>query len=156
MNEVSYLTAEGARRLKEELEHLKTDAREDLARRLRIAIEQGDLSENADYISAKEEQGFLEGRILELEDALKDTQIIDDMAVTKNQVSIGNHVTLMEDGYPEEETYFLVGPKEADPINGRISHESPIGNAILGHKKGDVVNIETPDGTIQMTIVKIS
>jgi len=156
MNEVSYLTAEGARRMREELEHLKTDAREDLARRLRIAIEMGDLSENADYIAAKEEQGFLEGRIQELENILRDTQIIDDMAVNKDEVSIGNTVTLKEDGYPDEETYYLVGPKEADPTKGRISHESPIGKAIIGHKKGDVVDIETPGGTIKMTIVKIS
>jgi transcription elongation factor GreA len=155
MQEVSYLTAEGARRLKEELEHLKTDAREDLARRLRIAIEQGDLSENADYTAAKEEQAFLEGRILELEATLKNAQIIDDIKVNKNVVGIGSHVTVKEDGYPDE-TYFMVGPKEADPANGRISHKSPIGEALLGHKKGDVITIETPDGSIQMTIVKIS
>jgi len=155
MQEVSYLTAEGARRLKEELEQLKTDAREDLARRLRIAIEQGDLSENADYTAAKEEQGFLEGRILELEATLKNAQIIDDIKVNKNVVGIGSHVTVKEDGYPDE-TYFMVGPKEADPANGRISHKSPIGEALLGHKKGDLITIETPDGSIQMTIVKIS
>ncbi|MCD4673884.1 MAG: transcription elongation factor GreA [Anaerolineaceae bacterium] len=155
MGEVSYLTAEGARRLKEELEHLKNDAREDLARRLRIAIEQGDLSENADYIAAKEEQGFLEGRILELEDTLRDTRIIDDMQVSKNQVGIGSHITVKEEGFPEE-TYFLVGTKEADPINGRISHESPIGKTLIGHKKGDVVNIDTPNGEIQMTILSIN
>ena len=155
MTEVSYLTAEGARRLKEELEHLKTDVREDLARRLRIAIEQGDLSENADYTAAKEEQGFLEGRILELEAALKNAQIIDEMKTNKNIVGIGSHVTVKEDGYPEE-TYFMVGPKEADPVNGRISHKSPIGEALLGHKKGDTIKIETPDGDIQMTIVAIS
>lgn len=155
MGEVSYLTAEGSRRLKEELEHLKNNAREDLARRLRIAIEQGDLSENADYIAAKEEQGFLEGRIMELEDTLRDTRIIDDMQISKNQVGIGSHITVKEDGFPEE-TYFLVGPKEADPINGRISHESPIGKALMGHKKGDVVNIDTPNGEIQMTIVNIN
>lgn len=155
MQEVSYLTAEGARRLKEELEHLKTDAREDLARRLRIAIEQGDLSENADYTAAKEEQAFLEGRILELEATLKNAQIIDDIKVNKNVVGIGSHVTVKEDGYPEE-TYFMVGPKEADPVNGRISHKSPIGEALLGHKKGDNIKIETPDGNINMTIVEIS
>ncbi|MDX9865357.1 MAG: transcription elongation factor GreA [Anaerolineaceae bacterium] len=155
MQEVSYLTAEGARRLKEELEHLKTDAREDLARRLRIAIEQGDLSENADYTAAKEEQAFLEGRILELEATVKNAQIIDEMKVNKNVVSIGSHVTVKEDGYPEE-TYFMVGPKEADPVNGRISYKSPIGEALLGHKKGDVIRIETPDGDIQLTIVEIS
>ncbi len=155
MQEVSYLTAEGARRLTEELEHLKTDAREDLARRLRIAIEQGDLSENADYTAAKEEQAFLEGRILELEATLKNAQIIDDIKVNKNLVGIGSHVTVKEDGYPEE-TYFMVGPKEADPVNGRISHKSPIGEALLGHKKGDKIKIETPNGNIQMTIVKIS
>jgi transcription elongation factor GreA len=156
MGDVSYLTAEGARRLSEELNHLKTNGREDLAKRLRIAIQQGDLSENADYIAAKEEQGFLEGRILELEATLKDARIIDDLKLKKDEVCIGSHVTIKEDGFPEEETYFLVGPKEADPVNGRISHESPIGKALLGHKKGDKVDIETPGGTIQMTIVKIS
>lgn len=155
MSEVSYLTADGARRLKEELEHLKTDAREDLARRLRIAIQQGDLSENADYTAAKEEQGFLEGRILELEATLKNAQIIDEIKVNKNVVGIGSHITIKEDGYPEE-TYFMVGPKEADPVNGRISHKSPIGEALIGHKKGDVVKIETPDGIIKMTIVEIN
>lgn len=155
MNEISYLTADGALRLKEELEHLKTDVREDLARRLRIAIEQGDLSENADYTAAKEEQAFLEGRILELEATLSNAQIIDEMKTSKNVVGIGSHITVKEDGYPEE-TYFMVGPKEADPVNGRISHKSPIGEALLGHKKGDTIKIETPDGNIQMTIVEIN
>lgn len=155
MDDVAYLTAEGARRLKEELEHLQTTAREELAVRLRIAIQQGDLSENADYAAAKEEQGFLEGRILELEATLSKARIIDDLVISNDVVSIGNHVTIKEDSYPEE-TYFLVGPKEADPVNGRISHESPIGKALLGHKKGDTVQIDTPGGKILMTIVDIS
>lgn len=155
MDDVSYLTAEGARRLKEELEYLQTTAREELAVRLHIAIQQGDLSENADYTAAKEEQGFLEGRIMELEATLSNAKIIDDLVLTKDVIGIGNHVTVKEEGYPEE-TYFLVGPKEADPVNGRISHESPIGKALLGHKKGDAVQIETPGGKVLMTIVEIS
>lgn len=155
MEEASYLTADGARRMKEELEHLKTTARDDLAKRLRTAIQQGDLSENADYISAKEEQAFLEGRILELEAVLRDAIIIDNLKLNKNKVSIGSHITVREEGFPDE-TYFLVGPKEADPVNGRISHESPIGKALIGHKPGDLVEIETPNGKITMTIVEIS
>src|SRR5512133_1147699 len=136
MNEVHYLTAEGAERLKNELEYLKGPARDQLSQRLRAAIQQGDLSENADYISAKEEQGFLEGRIQELTQILSNVQIIDEIKHVRGMVDIGSHVTIQEDDF-DPETYHIVGPKEADPGNARISHESPIGKALIGHKAGE-------------------
>jgi transcription elongation factor GreA len=155
MSEVSYLTAAGAARLREELDYLKGPAREQLAQRLRAAIQQGDLSENADYISAKEEQGFLEGRIQELERVLGNVVIIqEDANIHRTEVSVGAHVTVQEEDYPEE-TYHMVGPKEADPRNGRISHESPIGKALLGHHEGDSVIAETPGGQVKLKIIKI-
>ncbi len=154
MSEVHYLTAEGAERLKNELEYLKGPAREQLAQRLRAAIQLGDLSENADYISAKEEQGFLEGRIQELSQILSNVQIIDDRKTSKDIVDIGSHVTIQEDDF-DPEKYYIVGPKEADPANARISHESPIGRALIGHRVGETVAAETPNGTIRFKIIKI-
>lgn len=154
MDETHYLTAEGEKRLCAELAELKGPARENLSRRLRSAIQQGDLSENADYISAKEEQGFLEGRILELEENLRNVEIIDESQQVRDLVDIGAHITVQEENDPPE-TYYLVGPKEADPRNGRISHESPIGRALLGHRAGDEVLVDTPGGAIRLKIVKI-
>jgi transcription elongation factor GreA len=150
----SYLTAEGEIRLKEELDYLKGPGREQLALRLRSAIEQGDLSENADYTSAKEEQAFMEGRIQELEQILSNAIIIDNMPQNLEEVGIGDHVTIQEEDFPAE-TYHLVGPKEADPRKGKISHESPIGKALIGHKAGDEVTAETPAGTLRLKIVRI-
>ncbi|MFN7034929.1 MAG: transcription elongation factor GreA [Bellilinea sp.] len=154
MAEASYLTQEGLDRLKQELEYLKGPAREQLAKRLRAAIEQGDLSENADYTAAKEEQGFLEGRIRELEQLLSNVIIIDHVQKNLNEIGIGDYVTIQEDDF-EPERYQLVGPKEADPSNGRISHESPIGRSLMGHKVGDVVIVDTPNGEIRLKILKI-
>lgn len=154
MPDVSYLTAEGAARLKGELDYLKGPSREQLAARLHSAIQQGDLSENADYIAAKEEQGFLEGRILELEQVLRNAVIIDTLEHKVNEVTVGSHITIQEDDFPEE-TYHLVGPKEADPPNGRISHESPIGKSLLGHHVGDIVVADTPAGALRLKIIKI-
>jgi transcription elongation factor GreA len=145
MTESNYLTAEGAKRLSDELEYLKGPGREQLAERLRAAIQQGDLSENADYHAAKEEQGFLEGRILELEQILHNAVIIEEMEKNPNEVGIGSYVTIQEEDYPPE-TYHLVGPKEADPRNMRISHASPIGSVIMGRKVGDSVTAKTPGG----------
>lgn len=150
----SYLTAEGLERLQKELIELKGPAREALALRLRAAIQQGDLSENADYSAAKEEQGFLEGRIQELERILRNVVIIDPNA-RRDQVDIGARITILEDGFDEPEDYYMVGPKEADPANGRISHESPIGKALLGHREGDEVEVDTPNGSLTFKILKI-
>ena len=152
---IHYMTAEGFDRLKKELEELKGPARENLSARLRAAIQMGDLSENADYIQAKEEQGFLEGRIQELEEIIHNVAIIDDVEKNLNEISIGDHITVEDLEFNEEETYYLVGPREADPINGRISYESPIGRALLKHKVGDVVHAETPGGTIRLKVIKI-
>jgi transcription elongation factor GreA len=153
MTEPTYLTAEGAARLKAELEELTGPRREELAARLRSAIQMGDLSENADYHKAKEDQGFLEGRIQELEYILGNAVIIEDNG-NKEVVSIGSHVTIQEEDFPEE-TYHLVGPTEADPSKGMISHESPIGKALMDHKVGETVEAETPGGVIKFKILKI-
>jgi len=154
MSDVSYLTAEGAEKLRIELEELKGPKRDELAARLRFAIQQGDLSENADYIQAKEEQGFLEGRILELEEILRNVVIIEKNETNQSEVNIGSHITVQEGDY-EPETWFLVGPNEADPRNGRISHESPIGKALMGHKPGDEVEVVTPAGKLRLKVIKI-
>ena len=149
-----YLTAEGAARLKAELEELKGPARDALAKRLRAAIQMGDLSENADYHKAKEDQGFLEGRIQELEFTLRNAIIVEEGSVAKDVVSVGTRVTVQEEDFPAE-TYHLVGAKEADPRNGKISYESPIGRALLDHRVGEVVEAETPGGKIIIKILKI-
>lgn len=154
MNKPSYLTKEGAEKLRAELEQLKGPAREELAKRLRSAIQQGDLSENADYASAKEDQGFLEGRIAELTEILGNVVIIEENAPRKDMVDVGSKVTIQEDNDPVE-TYFIVGPQEADPAKGRISHNSPIGQALLGHREGETVNAATPAGVLKFKIIKI-
>ena len=153
MNEQTYLTNEGAARLRAELEELTGPKREELAKRLRAAIQMGDLSENADYHKAKEDQGFLEGRIQELEYLLSNAIIIEENN-NKDVVSLGSRVTIQEEDYPEE-TYHLVGPAEADPSKGMISNESPIGSALMEHKLGDTVEAETPGGVIKLKILKI-
>jgi transcription elongation factor GreA len=143
MNDIHYLTPEGKRKLEEELKELKTKERDDLAARLKSAISMGDLSENADYHKAKEDQGFLEGRIQEIEAILKTSEVIEEQA-SYDEVALGAKVTIQEEGYPPE-TYHLVGRKEANPRNGKISHESPIGKALVGHKVGDVVKVHLPN-----------
>ena len=154
MGEGPYLTSEGAERLRIELAYLKGPEREALSKRLRFAIQQGDLSENADYHKAKEDQAFLEGRIQELEYLLKNATIIEAASGEREVVEVGATVTVQEEDYPEE-TYYIVGAKEADPRNGRISNESPIGRAIIGARQGDVVTAETPGGQVRLKIVKI-
>jgi transcription elongation factor GreA len=154
MAEPVYLTAEGAAKLQEELTRLKGAERDSLAMRLRSAIQEGDLSENADYHKAKEDQSFLEGRILELEYTLKNAIILQEFKGKREKVDVGAHVTIQEDG-EEPETYMLVGAKEADPRNGRISNESPFGRALIGGREGEVVTAETPSGKVRLKILKI-
>jgi len=154
MTDEHYLTAEGFAELKEELERLKGPERIDLAKRLRDAIQMGDLSENADYHKAKEDQAFLEGRIQELEYILGRAVIIDTTNKPRDSVQVGATVTIQEEDYPPE-IYQLVGAKEADPGNGRISNESPIGRVLIGSREGDVVTAATPNGSIRFKIIKI-
>ena len=149
-----YLTKEGYTKLKEELEQLKSVERLALSKRLRDAIQMGDLSENADYHKAKEDQGFLEGRIQELEYILNKATVVDADNVTRSEVQVGTKVTVQEENY-EPETYFMVGAKEADPRKGKISNESPIGKAMLGSRVGDVVTAVTPGGSVRLKILKI-
>jgi transcription elongation factor GreA len=153
-NNVLYITKEGLQKIHEELEYLTTTKREELSNKLEAAIAQGDLSENADYHAAKEEQGFIEGRIQSLQDSLRRAQVIKD-EVPADTVSVGNKVTVVEKGYDKPETYHIVGPHEASPGNGRISNESPFGRALLGAKKGQTVSVETPGGQIQLTVQAI-
>jgi len=154
MGDEQYLTYEGAQNLRAELERLKGPEREELAKRLRSAIQMGDLSENADYHAAKEYQAFLEGKIQELEYVLKNAVIIEELQSDGSVVSVGRKITIQEDDYPPE-TYFIVGAKEADPKNGRISNESPFGRALLGGKEGEVKIAETPGGQVSLKIIKI-
>lgn len=154
MGDQPYLTSEGAERLRTELADLKGPQREALSKRLRFAIQQGDLSENADYHKAKEDQAFLEGRIQELEYLLKNAIIVESSAGQREQVDVGATVTVQEEEF-DPETYFIVGAKEADPRNGRISNESPIGRALIGARVGDVVVAETPGGQLRFKVVKI-
>ena len=154
MSQETYLTAEGATKLKAELEELKGPKRDEMARRLRSAIQMGDLSENADYHKAKEDQAFMEGRIQELEYLLKNATVVEAAEVSTDAVQVGTRVTVQEEGYPPE-TYFMVGAKEADPRNGRISNESPIGQALMGGRVGDEVIAVTPGGSLKLKILKI-
>ena len=157
MNEDAYvyITQEGLEKIKEELAHLKTVRREAISIKLEEAIAQGDLKENADYHAAKEEQAFTEGRIRDLEDSLRRAKIITE-DIPKDKVRVGSTVTVCEVGYEdEEETYYIVGAHEADPANGRISNESPIGSALLGAKVGHHVTAATPSGTITFQVKSI-
>jgi transcription elongation factor GreA len=148
-----YLTREGSAKLKAELAELRGPKRDALAKRLRHAVQQGDLSENADYISAKEEQGFLEGRILELETILREAVVVDPPQAS-DEVALGTTVVVAVDG-GSPETYQLVGMKEADPRRGKITHESPIGRALMGRRVGDTVEAVTPGGALRLRILEI-
>jgi len=154
MNDMHYLTPEGKEKLEKELEQLKTEGRNDLAKRLKHAISMGDLSENADYHKAKEDQGFLEGRIQEIESILHNAEVIETPA-NNDRVTIGSSVTVQEADYPPE-TYLLLGTKETDPRNGKISLESPFGKALLGHKVDDLVQVNLPNGEkMELKIISI-
>jgi transcription elongation factor GreA len=152
MAQQHYLTPEGEAKLKAELAELTGPRREELAGRLRSAIQMGDLSENADYHQAKEDQGFLEGRIQEIETILRSATIIEKKQ--SDIVNVGSTVTIQENDF-DPETYYVVGAKEADPRKGKISNESPFGTALMNHKVGDVVEAETPGGKIKLKILKI-
>lgn len=149
-----FLTPEGVQKLREELEYLTTVRRQEIAERLHAAIQHGDISENADYENAKNDQAFIEGRILLLEETLKHATIIEAQGPS-DTVQLGSQVTVAEDGR-EPEQFHIVGPMEANPRLGRISNESPLGRALLGHRVGDAVTIEAPAGTLLFRILSIS
>lgn len=152
------ITKEGLKQIKEELDHLKTVRRKEVAGRLKEAISYGDLSENAEYEEAKNEQAFVEGRILELEKKIRNAKIISEKHAKKSKlVEIGSQVTVQERGGRDEpETYTIVGSTEANPIDHKISNESPIGHALIGRIKGEIVEVQAPGGKFRYEIVKIS
>ena len=152
MSQPMYLTPEGEAKLKVELTELKGSQREDLAARLRSAIQMGDLSENADYHKAKEDQAFLEGRIQEIEAILRMAVIVEKKQ--SDVVMVGSRVTVQEDGF-DPETFSMVGAKEADPRNNKISNESPIGSALMNHKAGELVEAQTPGGKLNIKILQV-
>lgn len=154
-NQPVYLTPEGLQKVKDELQYLKTTRRKEVAQMIAEAKAEGDISENAGYDEAKTQQGFVEGRIRELENVVKNAKIIEDEKARKGAVAIGRTVVVQEEGTDFEETYAIVGSLEADPANGRISNESPMGKALLGKKKGDKVNVETPGGEITFEVVRV-
>lgn len=151
-----FLTSEGYLELETELNYLKTDKRKEVLNSLKEARALGDLSENAEYDSAREEQGKLEARIKEVEYILEHATIIDEGATEKDKVTIGSTVSLQYDGDDEVEEYRIVGSQEADPFNNKISNESPIAMAILGKKVGEMAEVESPNGTYKVKIVKVA
>lgn len=153
--QAAYMTEEGLRKLKEELEWLKTEKRAEVKERLKIARSYGDLSENSEYDAAKEEQAFVESRILHLEDQIRRAKIIRAEDKVEGVVSIGSTVTIRELPDGPEETYTIVGTAEADPGKFRISNESPIGAGLLGRRTGEEVGIQTPAGEILFRILQI-
>ena len=152
----NFLTKEGFQKLQEELDHLRTTKRQEVAERLHEAMEGGELIENAEYEAAKNEQAFVEGRIQELEMLLATARVIEPETGShaSGVVSVGSTVTIQEQGY-DAETYTIIGAAEANPREGKISNESPIGKAILNHEIGDSVTVETPGGMYKVKIIKV-
>ena len=142
------LTKDGLKKLEDELENLKTVRRKEVAERLKEAIALGDLSENSEYDDAKNEQAFIEGRIQELTVKLRNVELISEDKKAKNVVTIGCHVIVRDVEFEEDEEYAIVGSAEADPANGKISNESPVGAAIIGHKVGETVSVHAPAGVL--------
>lgn len=156
MDKHVYLTKEGLEKLQQDLENMKTVRRKEVAERLKQAIGFGDLSENSEYDDAKNEQAFIEGEIQRMEEMLINVVVIEDGAkVDDGTITIGSKVVIRFVGDDEEEEYKIVGTVEADPMNNRISNESPVGKAIIGHRAGDIVDIEVPTGIVQYEIVKV-
>lgn len=149
------LTQEGFDKLEEELELLKTTRRKEVAERLKVAISFGDLSENAEYDEAKKEQAALEERIIKLENMVRKAVIIDESSVDLDVITIGSIVRIYDEDFDEEVEYSIVGSAEADPYNGKISNESPVGKSLLGSKIGDVVEVNVPDGIIKLKVLDI-
>lgn len=149
------LTSEGYAKIQEELEHLKVVRRKEVAQKIKEARSQGDLSENAEYDAAKEEQAEIEARIVELDNMIRNAEVIAEDELNSGHVSLGNTVKLFDEEFQEEVVYTLVGSAEADPEDGKISNESPLGTALIGHVLGDIVEVNAPDGVITFKVLDI-
>ncbi len=155
MAEKKLLTAEGLRKLEEELQDLKVVQRKEIAQKIKEAREQGDLSENAEYDAAKEEQRHIEARIEELEAIIKNAETVTEEELDTKKINLGSKVVLRDKDTNEDVEYLIVGSTEANALKGKISNESPIGAAIMGHKKNDVVKVTTPAGLITYKVMKV-
>lgn len=151
-----FLTDEGLKKYEQELEDLRTNKRKEIADKIKVALSFGDLSENSEYDEAKNEQAKVEARIVELEAMLKNVKIIDDDEVNTEKVTIGAKVKVLDLEFDEECDYQVVGSAEADPLAGKISDESPVGKALLGHSTGDTVIAEAPAGELRFKILEIT
>lgn len=149
------MTYEGLKKMEQELEELKTVRRKEVAEKIKEARGQGDLSENAEYDAAKEEQGEIESRIVQLENLLRNAEVIDEEQLKKDVINLGSTVKVLDVEFEEEMEYTIVGSTEADPMNGRISNESPLGLALLGQKQGAQIMVDTPDGEVAFKILDI-
>lgn len=149
------MTYEGVKKLEEELDFLKTIKRVEIKEKIKVARSFGDLSENAEYDEAKNEQAFTEGRILQLENMLKNAVIIDESDISTDKVSVGSVVKVKDYEFEEEMYLSIVGSAEADPIENKISNESPVGKALIGKKVGDIVEVPVPDGVSKYEILEI-
>ena len=149
------MTYDGLKKMEQELENLKTVRRKEVAEKIKEARGQGDLSENAEYDAAKEEQGEIESRIVQLENLLRNAEVIDEDVLKMDVVNLGSKVTVLDVEFDKEMEYTIVGSTEADPMNGRISNESPLGMALLGQKVGATVMADTPDGEVAFKILNI-
>ncbi len=149
------LTYEGLKKLEDELQDLKVNQRREIAQKIKEAREQGDLSENAEYDAAKDEQRDIEARIEQIEKILKNAEVVLDEEVDLDKINIGCLVRVLDIEYNEEEEYKIVGSSEASSLQGKISNESPIGVALMGAKVGDIVNVDAPAGTIQYKVLGI-
>lgn len=155
MAEEILLTSDGLKELQDELEQLKTTGRKDIAEKIKVALSFGDLSENSEYDEAKSEQGKLESRINEIEAILQNYKLIDESELSSDVVNRASRVTIRDMKLKQDFTYQIVGPQQADPIKGRISDESPVGKVLLGHKKGETVEVEAPAGKLKYKIIEI-
>ncbi len=149
------MTLEGKQKLEQELEYLKTTKRKEVVERIKIARSFGDLSENSEYDSAKDEQAFVEGRIATLEKMIRNAVIIEEDETNKDTVTLGKSVTFVELPDGDEETYTIVGSAEADPFEGKISNDSPIAKSLLGRKIGEEVTVQTPGGEMVVKIINV-
>ncbi len=149
------LTSEGLKKLEDELENLKVVRRAEVAVKIKEARSQGDLSENAEYDAAKEEQAEIESRIVTIEKMLRNVEVIEEKELSKNKINLGNKIKLYDEEFEEEVTYTLVGSAEADPQEGRISNESPLGIALIGHGVGDEIEVNAPDGIVKFKVLEI-
>ncbi len=156
MTKQTVITDEGLKRLENELDELKTVKRKEVAEKIKVALSFGDLSENSEYDEAKNEQAIIEGRIAEIENQLKNVRVLDETDIGTENVHIGSTVTVLNVDKKKSATYRIVGSTEADPLGGRISDESPIGKALIGHRQGDEVEVETPGGTLRLVVEEIS